>query len=216
MSPTAIFAAVVISSMTISAMATENKEGMAQRSAIFAGGCFWCVEAAFEKLEGVTEVISGYTGGHAEQPTYKQVSKGGTGHYEAVEVVYDPRRVSYEQLLETFWRNIDPYDDTGQFCDKGDQYRAAIFFRGARQQEAAEASKYALEQAGVLAAPVVTQILPAAPFWPAEDYHQGYYKKNPLRYRYYRTACGRDRRLNKVWSEIDLKAVLSENKQAGE
>ncbi len=216
MSPAATVVAVLACCITASATAAENKDPRPSETAVFAGGCFWCVEAAFEKLKGVKDVISGYTGGQTEQPSYKQVSKGATGHYEAVQVVYDPRQVSYEQLLETFWRNIDPYDDTGQFCDKGEQYRAAIFFNGAQQQKAANASKHALEQPGVLAEPVVTQILPAQQFWPAEDYHQDYYKKNPLRYRYYRTACGRDRRLKNVWSEVDLVPVGSENKQAEE
>ena len=214
MTSKAILGAVLIYCLTVNAMAAENDNPVDLQMAIFAGGCFWCVEAAFEKLDGVSEVISGYTGGRAEQRSYKQVSKGGTGHYEAVEVVYDPQRMSYDQLLEAFWKNIDPYDDTGQFCDKGDQYRAAIFFRGAEQQEAAEASKHALEISGALTQPIATQILPAQRFWPAEDYHQDYYKKNPIRYRFYRTACGRDRRLNDVWSEIDVASVLAKQERA--
>lgn len=216
MNATALLAAIVGCGISTSALAAENKTPVAAQTAVFAGGCFWCVEAALEKLEGIGAVVSGYTGGHVEQPSYEQVSAGSTGHYEAVEVVYDPQRVTYEQLLETFWKNIDPYDDTGQFCDKGDQYRAAIFFSGAEQQKAAEASKHELERSGVLAQPVVTQILPAQHFWPAEAYHQDYYKKNPLRYRYYRTVCGRDRRLNAVWSGVDVKAIVTGGETATE
>ncbi|MFZ0256835.1 MAG: peptide-methionine (S)-S-oxide reductase MsrA [Gammaproteobacteria bacterium] len=214
MSATALLAAIVTCCLSASSIAAENKSPVATQTTVFAGGCFWCVEAALEKLEGVSEVVSGYTGGHIERPSYEQVSAGNTGHYEAVEVVYDPQRVTYEQLLKTFWNNIDPYDDTGQFCDKGDQYRAAIFFSGAEQQKAAEASKHELEMSGALVQPIVTQILPAQRFWPAEDYHQDYYKKNPLRYRYYRTVCGRDRRLNEVWSEVDLEAILTDKEKA--
>lgn len=214
MSATALLAAIVTCCLSASSIAAENKSPVATQTAVFAGGCFWCVEAALEKLEGVSEVVSGYTGGHIERPSYEQVSAGNTGHYEAVEVVYDPQRVTYEQLLKTFWNNIDPYDDTGQFCDKGDQYRAAIFFSGAEQQKAAEASKHELEMSGALVQPIVTQILPAQRFWLAEDYHQDYYKKNPLRYRYYRTVCGRDRRLNEVWSEVDLEAILTDKEKA--
>jgi methionine-S-sulfoxide reductase len=210
----AFLTAVVTCCMSATAVATDDENPVALPTAVFAGGCFWCMEAAFEKLEGVREVISGYTGGHVEKPSYQQVSKGGTGHYEAVKVVYGPERVTYEQLLATFWRNIDPHDDTGQFCDKGDQYRAAIFFSDAKQQRAAEASKDALEMSGVLTEPIVTQILPTQRFWPAEEHHQGYYEKNPIRYHYYRTVCGRGRRLSKVWNGVDLEAILADKKRA--
>jgi len=208
MSKTAVLAAILTCYLSVSAMASGNNRSGAVQTAIFAGGCFWCVEAAFEKVKGVSAVISGYTAGHVERPSYKQVSEGTTGHYEAVEVTYDPQQVTYEQLLKTFWRNIDPYDDTGQFCDKGSQYRAAIFFSDARQKKAAEASKQALERSGVLKGPVVTELLLTQRFWHAEEYHQDYYKKNPIRYRYYRFLCGRDRRLNDIWSEVDLAAIL--------
>jgi peptide-methionine (S)-S-oxide reductase len=168
-------------------------------TAVFAGGCFWCMEPPFEKLDGVVAVQSGYSGGRVANPTYAQVSAGGTGHYEAVEVTYDPGKVSYERLLDVFWRNIDPVDDGGQFCDRGDQYRAAVFYLTPAQQTAAAASKAAIEAGGKVSGRIVTPVLPAAPFFPAEDYHQDYYKKNPLRYFTYRTSCGRDRRLAAVW-----------------
>lgn len=166
--------------------------------AVFAGGCFWCIEADFDKLPGVTAVVSGYSGGSVKNPGYEQVSAGGTGHLEVVEVQYDPQRVSYPQLLDYFWRHIDPFDAAGQFCDKGPQYRSAIFAADATQQQAAQQSKQAL--ASRFKQPVATDILPAATFYPAEDYHQDYYKKNPLRYRYYRHSCGRDQRVEQVWS----------------
>lgn len=211
MTTPALLAAVIACCMGINALAAEqHTTSVAKHTALFAGGCFWCMEAAFEKVEGVDEVISGYTGGHVERPSYEQVSKGSTGHYETVQVIYNPNQVTYEQLLETFWQNIDPHDDTGQFCDKGDQYRAAIFFSNTHQQQAAEASKRALESSGSLSEPVVTQILPARRFWSAEDYHQDYYQEHSIRYRYYRTLCGRDRRLNQIWNEVNLKAVLAD------
>jgi peptide-methionine (S)-S-oxide reductase len=167
--------------------------------ATFAGGCFWCMEAPFDALDGVLSTTSGYTGGSLESPSYEQVSAGGTGHYEAVQVAYDPARVSYEKLLETFWRNVDPTDAGGQFCDRGDQYRTAVFAHDEAQRAAAEASLRAHQASGRFSAPLVTPILPAARFWPAEAYHQDYYRVNPVRYRYYRKSCGRDRRLEEVW-----------------
>jgi peptide-methionine (S)-S-oxide reductase len=167
--------------------------------AIFAGGCFWCMEPPFDAQDGVLATISGYTGGSVEAPSYEQVSAGETGHFEAVEVVYDPARVSYARLLELFWRNVDPIDGGGQFCDRGPQYRSAIFVRDDAQRAAAEASRRELEASGRLPAPIATEILPAARFWPAEEYHQDFYLRNPLRYRYYRHGCGRDRRLEVVW-----------------
>jgi peptide-methionine (S)-S-oxide reductase len=170
-------------------------------SAVFAGGCFWCVEAAFDPVDGVTETTSGFSGGHVENPTYKAVSAGGTGHLEVVRVTYDPRRVTYAQLLDVFWRNIDPFDDGGQFCDRGESYRAAIFYGDAAEQQLAEASKAAHAQA--LGRDIVTRVLPAQPFYPAENYHQNYYRKNPVRYKYYRFSCGRDRRLEAVWGSSD-------------
>jgi len=167
--------------------------------AVFAGGCFWCMEPPFDKLDGVTATTSGYTGGVKPNPTYEQVSAGSTGHLEAVRVEYDPARITYERLLEVFWRNIDPLDAHGQFCDKGEQYLSAVFVADDQQRAAAEASKVALERSGKLPGPIVTRILPAAPFYPAEEYHQDYYRKNPLKYSYYRWGCGRDARLERLW-----------------
>lgn len=167
--------------------------------ATFAGGCFWCMEPPFEKLPGVLSVVSGYTGGTVSDPTYAAVSSGATGHFEAVRVVYDPARVSYNRLLEVFWRNIDPTDAGGQFCDRGAMYHSAIFFHDETQRAAAEASRNAISSARGLR--IVTSILPASPFYEAEKYHQDYAKKNPIRYRYYRFTCGRDRRLQQIWAD---------------
>ncbi|MGH7398129.1 MAG: peptide-methionine (S)-S-oxide reductase MsrA [Candidatus Rokuibacteriota bacterium] len=165
--------------------------------ATFAGGCFWCMEPPFDKLAGVVSTTSGYTGGRTANPTYEQVSSGRTGHTEAVEVVYDPRKVTYAQLLEVFWRNIDPLTANAQFCDAGSQYRAGIFVHDETQRRMAEESKRAVAQR--LEKPIVTEVVAAAKFWPAEEYHQDYYKKNPVRYHFYRTGCGRDQRLEAIW-----------------
>ena len=167
--------------------------------ATFAGGCFWCVESDFDTVLGVVETISGYTGGTVENPTYKQVTKGGTGHWEAVQIRYDPKQVSYERLLHIFWRSVDPTDDGGQFCDRGESYQTAIFVGNEEERRLAEASRQILQESMVLDAPVVTPIEPAGVFYPAEDYHQNYYTKNPVRYRYYRFSCGRDSRVKQVW-----------------
>ncbi|PKO52887.1 MAG: peptide-methionine (S)-S-oxide reductase [Betaproteobacteria bacterium HGW-Betaproteobacteria-20] len=167
-------------------------------TAIFAGGCFWCSEADFEKLAGVVMAESGYTGGQLENPTYEQVSRGSTGHAEAVRVTYNPKLVSYAQLLDYFWHHIDPTVKDQQFCDVGSQYRSAIFYQDESQKKAAEASKTALERSGKLAH-IYTEIVPASRFYIAEGYHQDYYKKNPIRYRYYRNGCGRDARISEVW-----------------
>jgi peptide-methionine (S)-S-oxide reductase len=167
--------------------------------ATFAGGCFWCMEPPFDELEGVVSTTSGYTGGRERNPTYEQVSSGSTGHAEAVEVVYDPSRVSYASLLEVFWRNVDPTTPDRQFCDRGRQYRTAIFTHDPEQRRLAEASKQRLAAAGTLPGPIVTEILAAGDFYPAEEYHQDYYRKNPLRYKFYRRGCGRDERLAELW-----------------
>lgn len=169
--------------------------------AIFAGGCFWCMEPPFDALPGVISTTSGYVGGRIRHPTYEQVSAGGTGHTEAVEVIYDPETVSYETLLGVFWRNIDPYTRNRQFCDGGSQYRAGIFFLDESQRIAAEASRAALEKSKVFTDPIVTEITAAGRFWKAEGYHQDYYLKNPVRYRYYRWNCGRDQRLQEIWGD---------------
>jgi peptide-methionine (S)-S-oxide reductase len=167
--------------------------------ATFAGGCFWCVEADFDKLPGVLSTTSGYTGGTVANPTYEQVSAKHTGHAEAVEVVYDPKKVTYEQLLDHYWHHIDPTTKDRQFCDAGTPYRTAIFTHGPAQMQAALASKAALEKSKPFKAPIVTEIVAAGPFYPAEAYHQDYYKKNPLRYEFYRTGCGRDARVKELW-----------------
>ncbi len=169
------------------------------RKATFAGGCFWCIEADFEKLDGVVEVISGYTGGRSENPGYEDVSSGRTGHVEAVQVIYDPARISYERLLDFFWRHVDPTDDGGQFVDRGPQYRPAVFYHDEEQRRTAEESKRALELSGRFSKPVVVRIVKLTAFYPAEDYHQDYYKKNPARYQQYRRNSGRDQFLEKTW-----------------
>ncbi|MDB5838991.1 MAG: msrA [Herminiimonas sp.] len=167
-------------------------------SAIFAGGCFWCTESDFEKLPGVISAESGYTGGRSENPTYPQVSAGATGHTEAVRVTYDPSKISYPALLEYFWTTIDPTVKDRQFCDVGSQYRSAVYYENAAQRSTIEASKAAILKRGRIKE-IYTEIAPATRFYPAEAYHQDYYKKNPIRYKYYRTSCGRDKRLEEVW-----------------
>ncbi len=194
---TALLVALVLAPI---ALAQEKPDTPLAR-ATFAGGCFWCMEPPYDKLEGVISTTSGYTGGHDPRPDYRSVSSGGTGHAEAVEVVYDPAKVSYETLLEVFWRNIDPLAKDHQFCDWGDQYRSAIFYHDEAQREAAERTKAALEASGRFERPIATQIVPAAEFHVAESYHQDYYQKNPLRYQFYRYGCGRDERLKEVWGE---------------
>ena len=169
-------------------------------TAIFAGGCFWCIEKDFEKLPGVIEVESGYTAGRTKNPTYEAVSSGSTGHTEAVRVIYDPAKVSYPQLLEYFWRHIDPTVKDRQFCDVGTQYRSGIYWQNESERKAAEASRDALLQSARFKV-IYTELAPASAFWRAEEYHQDYYKKNPVRYNYYRTSCGRDARVEQVWSE---------------
>lgn len=164
--------------------------------ATFAGGCFWCMQGPFEKLPGVLSVTVGYTGGHVQNPSYEEVSGGGTGHRESVQVIFDPSRITYAKLLDVFWQNIDPTDNEGQFCDKGSQYRSAIFYHDENQKRLAEETKAALEKRF---SHVYTNILPASQFWRAEEYHQHYAEKNPVRYKFYRFNCGRDQRLTEVW-----------------
>jgi peptide-methionine (S)-S-oxide reductase len=183
-------------------LAAALARGQANRAtATFAGGCFWCEETAFEGLPGVASVTSGYAGGQAKNPSYEQVSAGSTGHAESVQVVYDPAQISYPRLLEVFWHNVDPLDAGGQFCDRGTQYRSAIFYATEEQRREAEASKAALEKDPRFQGKIVTQIVPVGTFYPAEEYHQDFYKKNPLRYREYRQGCGRDARLKQLWGE---------------
>ena len=170
-------------------------------TAVFGGGCFWCMEPPFDVLPGVRSTTSGYTGGTVPNPTYEQVSAGGTGHVEVVRVIYEPSRVSYARLLDVFWRNVDPLTANRQFCDGGDQYRSAIFALDPAQRRAADSSKAALARSGRWDEPIVTEVADAAPFYEAEAYHQDYYEKNPLRYKFYRASCGRDARLREVWGD---------------
>jgi peptide-methionine (S)-S-oxide reductase len=167
--------------------------------AYFAGGCFWCMEEAFEKVEGVLSATSGYMGGRVANPSYEEVSAGRTGHAESVEVVYDPSKVSYQKLLDAFWHNVDPVTPNAQFCDHGSQYRSAIFFQTDEEKRASDTSKHAIEQSKRFTEPIVTQIVPASQFYPAEEYHQDFYKKNPLRYKIYKYNCGRAQRLEALW-----------------
>jgi peptide-methionine (S)-S-oxide reductase len=169
--------------------------------ATFAGGCFWCMEPPYDELPGVISTTSGYIGGHKKNPTYEEVSAGTTGHTEAVQVVFDPKKVSYEKLLEVFWRNIDPTTPNAQFCDRGSQYRSGIFYHNDEQLRLARASRDQIERTKRFREPIVTEITKAGTFYPAEDYHQDYYKKNPLRYKYYRANCGRDQRLEQLWGK---------------
>jgi len=186
-----------------------NDKPRKTKTAVFAGGCFWCTESDFEKVDGVIEAISGYTGGHVANPTYKQVSKGVTGHVEAVKVVYDQAKVTYEKLLEVFWRHVDPTDGDGQFVDRGSQYRSVIFYANEEEHRLAETSKKTLAASGRFDKPIMTDILPLDTFYPAEDYHQDYYKKNSIRYRWYRYGSGRDQFLEKVWA--DMKSDMKDN-----
>ncbi|MBI5676076.1 MAG: peptide-methionine (S)-S-oxide reductase MsrA [Nitrospirae bacterium] len=194
---TFIIAIMGLSVMFISittVMAAANLE-----KATFAGGCFWCMEHPFDQIPGVVSVTSGYTGGHKNNPTYKEVSAGRTGHAEAVQIVYDPAKVSYEKLLPIFWHNIDPTVRDRQFCDTGHQYRSAVFYHNEKQRQLALQSKIQLEKKKTFKEPVVTEIVQAGEFYPAEDYHQHYYKKNPIRYKFYVTTCGREKRLKELW-----------------
>lgn len=169
----------------------------------FAGGCFWCMEPPFDELDGVISTTSGYTGGQTKNPSYEEVSSGVTGHAESVQVLFDPTKISYSQLLDVFWHNIDPLTPDAQFCDHGRQYRTAIFYHGEEQKQLAEASKKALEQSGRFTKPIVTEIVPAGEFYKAEEYHQDYYQKNPLRYKFYRYQCGRDQVLTQLWGQSE-------------
>lgn len=187
-----------VTAATSGAAAQPQKTSRTEK-ATFAGGCFWCMEPPFDKLEGVLSTTSGYTGGNKKDPTYEEVSAGWTGHAEAVQIVYDPAKISYAKLLEVFWHNIDPTTPNRQFCDAGNQYRTAVFYHNEAQRKLAENSKLALANSKPFKGPVVTEITAAATFYPAEDYHQNYYEKNPVRYKLYRYNCGRDRRLKELW-----------------
>lgn len=181
--------------------AESPKPKPAAKLATFAGGCFWCMEGPFDKLDGVFATTSGYTGGKTKDPTYEEVSSGSTGHTEAVQIAYDPTKITYEKLLDVFWRNIDPVSPNGQFCDRGNQYRPGVFVHDADQRKAAEASRAALEKSGRFGAKIPVEITDATTFYAAEEYHQNYYEKNPIRYKFYRSRCGRDERLKELWGE---------------
>jgi len=172
-----------------------------QETAIFAGGCFWCMEPPFDKLDGVISTTSGYTAGHKKNPTYREVSAGATGHTEAIQIVFDPKKISYAELLKVYWKNIDPVAVNRQFCDAGSQYRSGIYYLSETQESAAKQSLQQLKNNKPFEETIATEILPASIFYPAEDYHQDYYQKNPLRYKYYRYSCGRNQRLSELWGE---------------
>lgn len=176
----------------------------AEQTAYFAGGCFWCTEHDFEKLDGVTDVVSGYMGGQVDNPTYKQVSSGRTGHFEIVRVDYDADKITYQTLLSAFWRMHDPSDGAGSFCDRGQQYSTAIFYTNEEQRRLAEGAVAALDKAKKFSRPIATRILEASQFYPAEAYHQNYSTRNPLRYKFYRSRCGRDQFINKVWRDDNM------------
>jgi len=199
---TTLAVAVALGATVASAATTASGNAVAT----FAGGCFWCMEPPYDELDGVISTTSGYTGGRKQNPTYEEVSTDTTGHTEAVQVVYDPKRISYARLLEVFWRNIDPLTANAQFCDHGTQYRSGIFYHDAEQRRLAEDSKRALEASGRFKGPIVTEIVAAGTFYPAEEYHQDYYKKNPIRYKFYRAGCGRDQRLAELWGESTQRA----------
>jgi peptide-methionine (S)-S-oxide reductase len=199
-----VTAAILFATVTITTRAEESPQVPAAsglEKATFAGGCFWCMQHAFDGLEGIVSTVPGYTGGRKGNPTYKEVSAGGTGHAESVEILYDLKKISYEKLLDVFWRNIDPTAADHQFCDYGDQYRSEIFFHNEDQKRLAEQSRAAIERSKSFKEPIVTQITPAATFYRAEEYHQNFYKKNPIRYKFYRHTCGRDQRLNELWGK---------------
>jgi len=195
---------LLTAALTLGGTVMVNADGP-REVATFAGGCFWCMEPPFDKLDGVVSTVSGYLGGTEENPTYKEVAAGRTGHAETVQITYDPSRVSYSKLLEVFWMQIDPTTPDRQFVDAGRQYRSAIFYQNEEQQRLAEESKKEMENSGRFGAPIVTEIAPAGVFWPAENYHQDYYMKNPLRYKYYRFGSGRDQYLKKIWGKPSKK-----------
>jgi len=200
----AMILVLLLMAVSASAAATDAKPGADGRmlaKATFAGGCFWCMEEALDKVKGVVSTTSGYTGGRQKNPTYEDVSAGGTGHAEAVEILYDPATVTYAAILDVFWRNIDPTQPNAQFCDHGDQYRSAIFYHDATQKRLAEDSKKALEKSKPFKGAIVTELAPATLFYPAEEYHQNFYEKNPIQYRVYKYNCGRARRLQELWGK---------------
>lgn len=203
------FTWIFVSCSLLFLFATGSNTVAGQEKAVFAGGCFWCMEPPFHNTEGVLDVVAGYSGGQVENPSYEQVTSGTTGHYEAVEVTYDPAKVSYEELLQVFWRQINPTDDGGQFADRGTQYYSAIFYLSEQQKNAAEQSKQQLNDSGLFEKPVVTAILPAAPFYPAEEYHQDYYRKNTMHYGMYKSGSGRSAFLEQTWQAESVKGEVA-------
>ena len=206
MRPTIPFGLMIVGLLAAAPLAVSTGGGgqasdAQYEKATFAGGCFWCMEPPFDELPGVVSTTSGYTGGRTKNPTYEEVSAGGTGHTEAVEVVYDPAKITYARLLDVFWKNIDPITPNRQFCDIGTQYRAGIYYHNEEQKRLAEASKMALERSGRFKQPIVTEIAAASPFYRAEEYHQDYYRKNPIRFNFYKYSCGRARRLEELWGQ---------------
>jgi peptide-methionine (S)-S-oxide reductase len=201
-----LIAVLTAAGFLIAGTGEPGKQSVAQagqlQKATFAGGCFWCMEHPFDQLPGVISVTSGYTGGHKKNPSYQDVSAGWTGHAESVQVVYDPSRIGYQKLLQSYWHNIDPTVKDRQFCDVGNQYRSAIFYHNEEQHRLALQSKGDLEKSKPFKGPILTEIVPASQFYPAEEYHQHYYKKNPIRYRFYRSRCGRDERLKDLWGRL--------------
>ena len=196
-----ILGSLLILGVSMNSQGAENKSGEGKyETATFAGGCFWCMQPEYDGLEGVISTTVGYTGGHTKNPTYEEVSAGGTGHAESIQIVYDPSKITYAKLLEIFWHNIDPTVKDAQFCDHGHQYRSAIFYHNEEQKKLAEQSKEELTKSKRFKS-VETEIVPASTFYPAEEYHQEYYKKNPIRYKFYRYTCGRDQRLKELWGE---------------
>ena len=187
--------------LLLALLSTPIYADKATETAIFAGGCFWCMEPPFDKLDGVISTTSGYTAGHKDDPTYREVSAGSTGHTEAIQIIYDPEKVSYSELLKVFWRNIDPVAIDRQFCDSGTQYRSGIYYLDSAQEKAARQSLQNLQKNKSFSEPIATEVIAASTFYPAEEYHQDYYQKNPLRYKYYRYSCGRDKRLSELWGE---------------
>ena len=195
------FAAFVICTLIVMSHGSSAHDRSQHAKATFAGGCFWCMEEAFENVEGVVSVVSGYAGGQVENPTYEEVSAGGTGHTESIEVTYDPSKVTYEDLLDVFWRNVDPTTPNAQFCDHGSQYRTAIFYHNETQKQLIDESRERLDASKTFPESIVTEVLPASAFYIAEDYHQDFYTKNPIRYKYYKWNCGRTRRLEQLWGK---------------
>jgi peptide-methionine (S)-S-oxide reductase len=195
-------AALLLMGLTTTPQGSFAAEDSQLAKATFAGGCFWCMEEVYEKVNGVISVISGYTGGHVADPTYEQVSAGGTGHAESVEIIYDPDIVTYRQLLEVFWRNVDPTTPNAQFCDHGSQYRTAVFYHNDMQKKLYNESKQEVEKNKLFPQPIVTELAPKSIFYPAEDYHQDFYKKNPIRYKFYKWNCGRSQRLEQLWGRF--------------